>query len=69
MTFLLEKKNQEERGSVGIIGEGNQRQVYYKLCIKLEYPDHFRKYYRTNANRSTFELAYILNNIETYLQA
>ena len=48
--FLL-KKNflfnyQEERGSVGIIGESFQKQVHNKLRIRLEYPDQFRKYYR-----------------------
>jgi hypothetical protein len=51
--FLL--NYQEERGSAGIIGEGFQKQVYNKLCIKLEYPDQFRKDYRTNASRRTFE--------------
>jgi len=58
--FFVEKRNflfnyQEERGYVGIIGEGFKKQVYNKLCINFEYPDQFWKYYRTNANRRTFE--------------
>ena len=48
--FFFPGKNffiyQEERGSVGIIGEIFQKQVFNKLCIRLEYPDQFRKYYR-----------------------
>ena len=71
MIFFFAEKNkllfncQEERLSVGIIGEGFQN----KLSINFEYPDQFRKCYRTNASRRTLEQAYILNNIETYLQA
>jgi len=58
--FFAGEKNflfnyQEERGYVGIVGEGFQKQVYNKLCIKLEYPHQFRKYYRTNASKRTFE--------------